>query len=233
MKRTSSRPLLGFLLIGVVLAISAQTNLAQTCTSTPAQGGRVCSKPGAPCSPVTEGVGDKGNCTTEGSRADVRSCECKGAAPPSYNIALAPLTPQTISGPSGPDPSTATSTITVTAFNGFTGTVFFTCSVAGGGPPLPSCPNPSPVTVTSGPVNSTLSVSAVDATPAATYTITVTAADSTGLPSNSGAQSSSVYVGHLQWTVGGGGGIALLTLAGLLALWSMGYLVRGKRADLR
>ena len=70
-----------------------------------------------------------------------------------------------------------------------------------------------------------------DATTAATYTFTVSAVDSDGLPPNNGPQSSSVIVGRGGWTVGGGGG-AILTLAALLALWSMGRLWR-QRTDSR
>lgn len=229
MKRTTSRPVLGFLLIGAVLAIFPQTNSAQTCTSTPAQGGRVCSKPGAPCSPVTDGIGDKGKCTTEGSRADVRTCECKGQPMPTYTIAVASLTPPSITNPAG---GSATSTVIVTPFNGFTGPVNFTCSVTGGHPPIPMCPNPASVTVVAGPVTSGLSVTTDKLTTSATYTITVNATDAAGNPPGGGAKSLSLPVEH-HFGVGndsGGGGIALLTLAALLALWPTGRLWWGKRA---
>jgi hypothetical protein len=229
MKRTTSRPLLGFLLIGVASAISSLMTFAQTCPSTPAKGGRICTTPGAPCSPVTDGVGDKGKCTTEGAIADVRSCECKGAPPPSYNITLAPLTPSSLTDPAG---GTATSTITVNPLNGFTGAVNFTCAVSGGRPPIPTCPNPASVTVVSGPVTSGLSVTADKLTTIGTYTVTVTALDAQGIQPNDGAQSLSLPVDHHYGVDGGGGSIAVLTLVLLIALWTMIRAWR-KRADLQ
>jgi hypothetical protein len=230
MKRTLSRPSLGFLLIGAAFAISPLMTLAQTCPSAPAKGGRICTTPGAPCSPVTDGVGDKGKCTTEGPITDVRSCECKGAPPPSYNITLAPLTPSSLTDPAG---GTATSTITVNPLNGFTGAVNFTCAVSGGRPPIPTCPNPASVTIVSGPITSGLSVTADKLTTIGTYTVTVTALDANGSPPNDGAQSLSLPVDHHYGVGGGGGGIALLTLSALLALWSMGRLVRRKSVNFR
>ncbi len=57
----------------------------------------------------------------------------------------------------------STSTITITAANGYTGTVNFTCSVASvsGGSPLPTCPIPT--AVTGGAGTSTLTVSTTGA----------------------------------------------------------------------
>jgi hypothetical protein len=225
MKRNTSRLLLGFLLIGVASGISPLTTLAQTCPSTPVKGGRICTKVGAPCSPVTDGIGNSGKCTTEGSPADVRSCECKGQPMPTYTIAVASFTPPSITNPAG---GSATSTVTVTPFNGFTGPVNFTCSVTGGRPPIPTCPNPASVTVVAGPVTSGLSVTTDKLTTSATYTITVNATDAAGNPPGGGAQSLSLPVEH-HYDVGGGA-IAVLTLVGLLALWIVGGLWRGKRA---
>lgn len=226
MKRNTFRPLLGFLLIAGASGISPLTTLAQTCTSTKVTAGRICTKVGAPCSPVTDGIGDNGKCTTEGSTADVRSCECKGQPAPSYTVAVASLTPPSITDPAG---GTATSTITVVPFNGFTGAVKFTCTVTGGRPPIPTCPNPAPVNVVNGPVTSGLSVTTDKLTTSATYTITVIATDTSNIQPNNGPQTLSLPVEH-HYDVGGGGGIALLTLVGLLALWVMGGLWRGKRA---
>jgi hypothetical protein len=230
MKRTLSRTVLAFLFLGVTSAVYPLMSFAQTCTSQPVKAGRTCTKVGALCSPVTEGIGNKGKCTTEGSPADVLTCECKGLPTPTYTFTLVPLTPPSITTPSG---GVATSTITVIPFNGFTGSVRFTCTVTGGSPPLPSCPNPSPATVTTGPATSALSVSTDSSTSSATYTITVTGTDAGGAPPGGGPQSVTLQVEHKYGIGAGGGGIALLTLAGLLALWSMGRLWRGKRADLQ
>lgn len=236
MKRTPCYPVLGLLVIGVVLAgvvltVSPRASFAQVCPSVaakPPARGIVCAKSGAPCSPVTDGIGSTGKCTTEGSPADGTTCECKGAPAPSYALTLSPFTPSSLTDPAG---GVANSTVIVTPLNGYTGSINFMCTVTGGRPQLPSCPNPSSVTVTGGAVTSGLSVTADRLTTMATYTITVTAVDASQLQPNNGPQSLTLQVEH-HYTVGGGG-IALLTLAGLLALWSMGRLWRGKRADLR
>lgn len=241
MRRTLSHPVPGLLLNsvvlggmvlgGVVLAVCPLAGLAQVCppaAARPPAKGIVCAKSGAPCSPVTDGIGSTGKCTTEGSPADGTTCECKGAPAPSYALTLSPFTPPSLTDPAG---GVANSTVTVTPLNGYTGSINLTCTVSGGHPPLPSCPNPSSVTVTGGAVTSGLSVTADRLTTMATYTITVTAVDGSQLQPNNGPQSLTLQVDH-HYTVGGGG-IALLTLAGLIALWSMGRLWRVKRADLQ
>lgn len=234
MKRISSHPVLGFLLIGVVLAVSPLTSSAQVCPSVPAKAparGKICAKVGAPCSPVTDGIGNTGKCTTEGSPSE-ETCECKGLPAPSYTLTLAPLIPSSLTDPAG---GTANSTITITPANGYTGSVNLTCTVTGGSPPPPTCStNPPKVTVSSGAVTSGLSVTADKLTTGATYTITVTGVDAGHLTPDNGAQSLSLLVEH-HYTVGGdgGGGIALLTLAGLLALWTMARPWRRKRAELQ
>jgi hypothetical protein len=230
MKRTSSRILLGFLLIVGVSALPPSMNLAQVCAVADSKPSHICATPGAQCSPVTDGTGSIGLCTTENLSGGLR-CECKGLPPHSYTMAVTPLAPNSITAPAG---GTATSTITVTPFNGFTGPVSFTCSVTGGQPPIPTCPNPAPVNVVNAPATSALSVTTDKLTSSATYTVTVTATDASGTPPNGGPKSLSLTVSH-QYGVGGGGGggIAILTLAALLALWSMGRLVLSKRVNFR
>ena len=181
MKRTPSRPALGFLLIVLALAVSPLMSFAQS---------------------------------------------------PKYMVMLPPIVPPSITAPAG---STSISTIIVLPLNGFTGKIDFVCTVTGGSPPLPSCPNPLSVTVTgTGAVTSNLAVTTNSSTGGGTYSVTITAADIRGTPSVTGPASMPLSVVH-QYGVGsdGGGGIALLTLAGLLALWSTGRLWWGKRAHLQ
>jgi hypothetical protein len=228
MKRTPSWPLLGFLLIGLALAVSPRASFAQVCGVIGSKPSHICASPGALCSPVTDGSGSFGECTTEPlPRGPV--CECKGLPPNSYTMALAPLTPSSITAPAG---GTATSTVTVTPFNGFTGAVNFTCTVTGGHPPIPTCPNPASVTVANGPVTSGLSVTTDKLTTSATYTITVTAANASGNPPNGGPRSLSLTVDHHYSVGGGGSSISVLTFVVLIALWSMTRAWR-KKADLQ
>lgn len=215
MKRTPTRLALEFLVLGVVLAVSSPTTLGQSCSFKPVLQGRVCTKPGAPCSPPTVGSGEMGKCTTEGLRAEALACECQGSATASYNITLSLLTPTYI------DTDAATSTITVIPFNGFTGKVDFTCAVSGVTHPAPSCSNPASATVTGSSATSRLTVSAGTSTAEGTFTVTVSAVDGHGRSPDNGAQSSAVAVSHVRWILVGGGRIAFLTFAALLALWSL------------
>lgn len=197
MKRTLSPQVLGFLLLAMALAASTPTAFGQACSSKPLLQGHVCTKPGARCSPVTVGGGDAGKCTIEGSRPEALACECQGAPTPSYNVTLTPLTPSDM------DTGVATSTITVIPFNGFTGKVDFICSVSGMTQPAPSCATPPPATVTGATsATSLLSVSVSGSTAQGTYTATVSAADAHGRTPDNGAQSSTVSVTRLHWTIG-------------------------------
>src|SRR3989442_350956 len=88
MKRTPSRPILGFLLLGAAVAVSPSTTLGQSCSFNTVPQGRVCSKEGSRCSPPTVGGGNVGKCTTEAGLANTLVCECQGAPTPSYNMTL-------------------------------------------------------------------------------------------------------------------------------------------------
>src|SRR2546429_1888763 len=147
MQRTPTHPALGFLVLGALL-VSSPTTPGQSCSFKPVLQGRVCTKPGAPCKPPTVGSGNGGKCTTEGLHPEELACECQGSPTPSYNITLSPLSPTYI------DTDVATSTITVIAFNGFTGKVDFSCTVSGVPHPAPSCANPASATVTNGSATS-------------------------------------------------------------------------------
>lgn len=232
MKRTGTRTPLGFFLfffgfVGGVFSISAPTAFGQACTSKPLEQGRVCTKPGARCSPPTIGAGDVGVCTIEGLRPEALACECQGAPIASYNITLSPLTPSDI------DTGVATSTITVLPFNGFTGKVDFTCSVSGMTDPAPSCATPPPATVTGvASAASLLKVSVVSSTAQGTYKVTVSAVDEHGRPPDNGAQSSIMSVTRLHWTIGNSlraAGIALLIFLAVLTIWGLSQSRRSKR----
>ena len=227
MKRTPSRPILGFLLLGAAVAVSPSTTLGQSCSFNTVPQGRVCSKEGSRCSPPTVGGGNVGKCTTEAGLANTLVCECQGAPTPSYNMTLSLLTPATLSA------GVATSTITVIPFNGFTGKVDFACTISGMGHPAPSCATPAPATVT-GPSSATslLAVSVSSSTADAEFTVTVNAVDAHGRPPDNGAQSSTLLVSHSPWIIGnsfGSAKMALVTFLVLLTLWVLGYLWRTRR----
>jgi hypothetical protein len=227
MKRTPSRPILGFLLLGAAVAISPSTTLGQSCSFNTVPQGRVCGKEGARCSPPTVGGGNVGKCTTEAALANTLVCECQGAPTPSYNMTLSLLTPATLSA------GVATSTITVIPFNGFTGKVDFACTISGMGDPAPSCATPAPATVT-GPSSATslLTVSVSSSTADAEFTARVTAVDTHGRPPDNGTQSSTLLVSHSRWIIGNSFGSAKMALVAfliLLALWVLVYLWRTRR----
>ncbi len=227
MKRTSSRPMLGFLLVSAALAVFAPTTAGQSCSFNTVPQGRVCSKEGARCSPPTVGGGNVGKCTTEAGPANTLVCECQGAPTPSYNLTLSLLTPATLST------GVATSTVTVIPFNGFTGKVDFSCTVSGMSYPEPSCATPAPVTVTGpGSATSLLSVTASPSTADARFTVTVNAVDAHGRPPDNGAQSSTLLVSHSSWIIGNisvSAKMALVTFLVLVALWVLVYLWRTRR----
>jgi len=228
MKRTLFLPALG-LFFAVAFAVSPPMAIAQSCSFTTFPNGHACKKPGARCSPPTAGSGNVGNCTTEAARENTIACECLGAPSPSYNLTLTPLTPGDL------DTGTATSTITVIPFNGFTGAVNFTCAVSGVSHPAPTCTIPPPATVT-GPNSATshLTVSVADSTAQGTYRVAVTAVDSHARPPDNGDQSSIVSVSRVYWTIGKSLlalGIALVAFLAVLTIWGLAQVWRGKRAD--
>lgn len=230
MKRTPSRPIFGFILLGAALAVSPSTTLGQSCSFNAVPQGRVCSKETARCSPPTVGGGNVGKCTTEAGLANTLVCECQGAPTPSYNMTLSPLTPAALGA------GVATSTITVIPFNGFTGKVDFACTTSGMGYPAPSCATPAPATVTGpGSATSLLSVSVSSSTGEAAFTVTVNAVDSHGRPPDNGAQSSTVLVSHSPWIIGNSffsffsAKMALVIFLVLLTLWVLVYLWRTRR----
>jgi phospholipase C len=96
----------------------------------------------------------------------------------SYSVSATALSPSAIN-----TGNSATSTISVTPANAYTGQVTLSCSsITGGGTPAPVCAfSKNPVAVTSAAAgNSTLTVSTNFGTPAATYTVQVSAADALG-----------------------------------------------------
>jgi len=113
--------------------------------------------------------------------------------PPSsaYSLTAAALSPSAVIAP-----TSATSTITVTPANGYTGNVTLSCSsISGGGAPNPTCSfNPSTVAITAGAGTSTLKVSTTDSTPSAAYAISVTGKDANNQAPSNGAQALSLTV---------------------------------------
>src|SRR5215472_1496384 len=86
----------------------------------------------------------------------------------------------------------ATSTITVTPAKGYTGNVTVACSsITGGGTPSPACSfSTNPVAITGASSGTTtLTVSTNFGTPAATYTVHVSATDGAGLMPSDGVES--------------------------------------------
>jgi phospholipase C len=109
---------------------------------------------------------------------------------PSYTLAASALNPASVTAG-----STATSNITVTPVNGYSGTITFSCSSVTGGTPAPTCSfNPANVAI-NGTVaaTSTLTVSTA-ASPADPYTVTVTGSDANKLAPSNGPQGLSLTV---------------------------------------
>jgi phospholipase C len=103
----------------------------------------------------------------------------------SYILSATALVPGSIA--SG---GNATSTITVTPANGYTGSVGLLCDIIGGAGPPPQCSfNPSSVTI-SGPApgTSTLTVSTSISTPAGSYTVPADATDANSMAPINGPQ---------------------------------------------
>jgi hypothetical protein len=227
LKQTLFLPALG--LFFVALAASTPMAVAQSCSSTTLPNGTACKKPGARCSPTAAGSGTVGNCATAAAPKNTIACECVGAPSPSYNLTLTPLTPGDLST------GTATSTINVIPFNGFTGAVNFTCAVSGMTHPMPTCATPPPATVIGpGSATSQLAVSVSDSTAQGKYTVAVSAVDSHSHPPDNGEQSSSMSVSRVSWTIGKSLlalAMALAVFLAVLTIWGLTSVWRGKRAD--
>ena len=108
-----------------------------------------------------------------------------GPAGPNYTLGATALNPGSVTAG-----SMATSTITVTPANGYTGIVRLSCSSVTGGTPAPVCSfNPSAVTISgTAPVTSTLTVITTISTPGGAYTVMVTGIDANSLPPSNGPQ---------------------------------------------
>ncbi len=102
------------------------------------------------------------------------------ATGPSYSLSASALNPSTVTAG-----NTATSTVTVTPANGYTGSVSLSCS-SPAGTSVPTCSfNPSTVNVNGAAATSALTVSSTASTPGGTYNVTIAASDTKGLvPSN-------------------------------------------------
>lgn len=103
---------------------------------------------------------------------------------PSYTLSAAALSPSpvTVGG-------TATSTIIVTPVNGYMGSVSLSCSSVTGGTPPPTCAfNPSTILLSGTVVGRSMLTVSTTGSPAATYTITVSAIDGKNSAPSNGAQ---------------------------------------------
>jgi phospholipase C len=107
------------------------------------------------------------------------------AGPPSYALAAAALSPATVS--SG---NKATSAITVTPANGYTGSVALSCTTITGGAPAPTCSfSPATVTISSTAAGSAvLTMTTTTSTPGGTYTISLTGSDASKTAPSNGTQ---------------------------------------------
>jgi phospholipase C len=115
---------------------------------------------------------------------------CSGSSsnqtsPPSlgYMLAATALTPANVTAG-----NSATSEVTITPENGYTGSVSLSCSITGG-TPAPSCSlSPKTLTISSGAASSNLTISTTTSTPGGPYTITVAAVDGNKLAPSNGSQ---------------------------------------------
>jgi len=151
---------------------------------------------------------------------------------PGFVITVFPLTPPSITAPTG---GTATATIMFTSVGGFTDTIRSTCVVTAGPSPAPSCADPAPVVVPSGSSGfTTLTVTTNSATHSGDFTFKVRAGDSRDHGPLAGNVAATLSVQH-SYGVGnaGGGGIAISVLAALLILWSAGSIWHRKSAESR
>jgi len=112
-----------------------------------------------------------------------------GVVTPSYTLAATALNPASVGAGSA-----ATSTITVTPADGYTGSVSLSCSKITGGTPAPTCSfSVSPVAISGTvPVSSTLTVSTSSGVPAGNFAITVAGSDAKELTPSNGPQALSL-----------------------------------------
>jgi phospholipase C len=105
--------------------------------------------------------------------------------PPGYLLRANGLNPEPVTAG-----NTATSTVTVTPANGYSGIVRLSCALASGGIPHPGCAvSPAAVAISGiSAQNATLTVSTSADAPGGTYTFTVSASDSNQLASANGPQ---------------------------------------------
>ena len=129
---------------------------------------------------------------------------CGGGSPtvvvpptPAYTLAAAALNPSTVAAG-----NSATSTVTVTPVNGYTGSVSLSCTVTGAAP-LPTCSfKTSPVAISNSAAGmATLTVSTSSTTPAGSYAVTVSAIDANKLAPSNGSQQLTLIAGLIQHVV--------------------------------
>jgi phospholipase C len=105
------------------------------------------------------------------------------AASPSYTLGAGALNAASVTAGNA-----ATSTITLSPANGYSGIVKLSCSAVSGAMPAPTCSfNPATVTISgSNAGTSTLTLSSSGSTPAGTYGVSITGSDASGLAPGNG-----------------------------------------------
>jgi phospholipase C len=112
------------------------------------------------------------------------STTIKVPPPVGYSLAAATFSPSTVSAGSSP-----TSSITLTASGGYTGTVALSCTVTGAATPAPMCAvNPNSVSVTA-TGTATLTVSTATNNPSGAYNVSVIGKDASNVAPSNGPQS--------------------------------------------
>jgi hypothetical protein len=190
--RYKMRTMWTIMLAGILAIVAgAPTGFAQTCPGVKATGGgSKCKTEMSKCSPVDLGFGDTGQCRTRGTAAEYE-CDCLGqSSPPTYALTATPL----VSAWVAPGAS-VTTTISIVPSKGYTGNVTLSCVVKGGGAPAPNCEFQSGTNpVNGGSGKSMLTVIAATQTPNATYSVSVTGADRSGLAPSNGPQTLNLTV---------------------------------------
>lgn len=105
-----------------------------------------------------------------------------GSSAPDYSLTVTSLGTVTAG-------TAASATVQLMPQNGYTGTVSLSCSVSGGGTPSPTCAFSSPsMALGAAGASSTLTVTTSVSTPGGSYSVAVSARDTTGLTPSNGSQ---------------------------------------------
>ncbi len=139
-------------------------------------------------------TGSDGNNAAPSNEPQNLNLTIVAAGSPSYFISSTALNPSSVAAGNN-----ATSTITVTATNGYMGSVTLTCSSISGGTPAPSCSfNPAVAVISgNGATNATLTAATTPTTAVSSYSISVTGTDTNNLAPSNGPLSLTLAVAPL------------------------------------